>query len=76
MSRGRRVPLPTKGYQRAQDADCAYFAQHPNITEYTRPYIPGEAPADMPAGTMVHVKRVGCIRARAFVPPKGVEVRN
>lgn len=84
MTAGRRtpprvvtIPQPTNaGYLASQEADETYFRAHPGTLEYHRPFIPGEAPEDLPPGTRVVVRRLGLNRVRAFCVPADCEVSN
>ncbi len=72
--KGRRVPPPviimTVPNDPSWEVDTAFLVNNPHITEYQRPYIPGETPEPLPPGTTVTVVRRGAYRWRGFQPPK------
>ena len=76
--KGRAVPVivaPPIASDPSQDLDYCFFVEHPDIREYERDLLPGEAPEPMPHGTRVVVKRLGeYTRVRLFQAPR--EGRN
>ncbi len=54
------------------EADRIYFEDHPNASEYTRMYVPGEAGVEMDAINTV-VRQLQGFRIREFILPAEVE---
>lgn len=63
------IPDASPAYRAAVAADSRRFLADPNLVEFERDMLPGEAPAALPPGTRVRVTRLGRLIARSFITP-------